>query len=93
MQVSLSELLRFEIADTRGQKATLRDFVSVISDDYPTITGMLWRQKKQSVFLAWDAVSAVDMAVRQITVRDLNESSSFSKCAQPDERIEEHTVL
>ncbi len=81
MRVGLSELLRFKIADTRGQKVPLHDLASIISEDYPAVTGRLWQQKKESFFLASAAVISFDVVARQITVCDLQESSPASKAA------------
>lgn len=80
MLISLSELLRFKIADARGQKVPLRDLASVISDDYPPITGLFWHQKKERFFLSWKEVTSIDVAARQIIVADLKEGSASASC-------------
>ncbi len=92
MLISLSELLRFKIADARGQKVPLRDLASIISEDYPPITGLFWRQKKERLFLSWEAVTAVDVAARQIVVRALNEGSASSNCAQGEALLKDEVL-
>lgn len=90
--IRLSEMLRLEIVDTRGQRTRLHDLVALIAEDHPSIRGLLWRQKKEQLLLPWESVLRIDFAAKQILVRALDECVPFSGCAAGEALVKEDVL-
>ena len=75
--VMLTEALRFDITDERGQRAKLTDLcIALLEDDYPPVTHILFSQGNELRQIDWTEVSALDRRRRQLRVRDLSSARS-----------------
>ena len=75
--VMLTEALRFDITDERGQRAKLTDLcIALLGDDYPPVTHILFSQGNGLRQIDWTEVSALDHRRRELHVRDLSSASS-----------------
>ena len=71
--VMLTEALRFDITDERGQRAKVTDLcIALLDDDYPPVTHILFSQEDELRQIDWTEVSAVEPRSRRFLVRDLS---------------------
>lgn len=71
--VMLSELLRYQVIDARGDSASLTDLaINQLDTDYPPVTHIIYRRSDQrdERVLPWKMVKEMDWASRQIQVKD-----------------------
>jgi hypothetical protein len=68
--VMLSELMRFQVTDSRGDSARLTDMViGKLDTDYPLVTHLIYRQNREAErMLPWSKVKRIDQAEQQIRV-------------------------
>jgi magnesium transporter len=82
--VMLSELLHFRVADARGENTKLVDLViRQLDTDYPLITHLIYRQNHQDEgVLPWSAVKTMELANRQITVENYEQTQAVDTLGQ-----------
>ncbi len=75
-----SQLRRFAVVDTRGQRVKLLDIAIELGDaDYPAVESILFRtREKQVMRLPWSMIDRVDRVERCIGVQDLEAAEPTS---------------
>src|SRR5688500_8269176 len=79
--VMLTQLLRFQVADPSGQTARLADMcISLLDDDYPPVTHLLFRHDNELRQLSCDDVGRFDWKRLRINVESLEAASAHEDC-------------
>lgn len=93
--VMLSQLLRFELVDARGQRARLTDLAAALLEgEYPPITLLYFsRDKNKRKYLSWDAVESIDWQARTMTVADLEAGDEATTDSIKAEVLLKHDIL
>ena len=71
--ITLIELLRFTLTDSKGHSAPVKDLaIALLEDDYPPVTAVLFEDDGKLKKLDWDAVVEFNTRSKKIVADDLS---------------------
>ena len=75
--VMLTEVLRFDVTDKKGQRARVSDLaIALLGDDYPPVTAVYFEAEGKEEQLSWSEVESIDLGLGRIFVSNLENAVS-----------------